>query len=347
MAQRSFSNQYLQTECGSAKTAKYRWARVLGRLAALIFVVSSAQAGSAFAADLVVAMPNWPSGQVTANIIKSALRKDLSLDVEVREMGTMTAFAGLASGQVDVHPEVWLPNLNSLVDKYAGKDGPVQLADTGVSAWQGICATKQTVDKTGIRAVADLLDPKKTAAFDTDGDGQGEMWIGAETWSSTAIERIRANSYGYAKTMRLLEMPEEMGMAAVDAAEATDKPIIFACYSPHVVFKLHDIVKLEEPAYDASKWHVVLPADDPMWLTKSSAPVAWDSAHFHIAYAKTLAARKPEVAKFLESIDFTPDEITEMSYAVEVERRSPEDYAASWVEKNSDRVGKWLKGRGQ
>ena len=123
---------------------------------------------------------------------------------------------------------------------------------------------RQTVDKTGIRAVADLLDPKKTAAFDTDGDGQGEMWIGAETWSSTAIERIRANSYGYAKTMRLLEMPEEMGMAAVDAAEATDKPIIFACYSPHVVFKLHDIVKLDEPAYDAAKWHVVLPADDPI-----------------------------------------------------------------------------------
>ncbi len=347
MAQPSFKNRHLQVGHDSGNTVKRRRARMFGRLTALMVLASFGQAGAAFAADLVVAMPNWPSGQVTANIIKSALQKDLSLDVEVREMGTMTAFAGLASGQVDIHPEVWLPNLNSLVDKYAGKDGPVQLADTGVSAWQGICATQQTVDKTGIRAVADLLDPKKTAAFDTDGDGQGEMWIGAETWSSTAIERIRANSYGYAKTMRLLEMPEEMGMAAVDAAEATDKPIIFACYSPHVVFKLHNIVKLDEPAYDASKWHVVLPADDPMWLSKSSAPVAWDRAHFHIAYAKTLATRKPEVTKFLESIDFTPDEITEMSYAVEVERRSPADYAASWVEKNSDRVGKWLKGRGQ
>ena len=313
----------------------------LGQFAGLVLSVWMTFPAASIAADLVVAMPNWPSGQVTANIIKTALEANMHKSVDVEEMGTMTAFAGLASGEVDVHPEVWLPNLNSLVEKYGDK---VQLADFGVPAWQGICTTKQTVDKTGIHSVADLLDPKKTAAFDTDGDGQGEMWIGAETWSSTVIERIRANSYGYAKTMRLLEMPEEMGMAAVDAAEATDKPIIFACYSPHVVFKLHDIVKLDEPAHDASKWHVILPADDPDWLAKSSAPVAWDAARFHIAYAKALTTKSPEVTKFLENIDFTPDEITEMSYAVEVDRQPPADYAKAWVGKHADRVQKWLKG---
>lgn len=316
----------------------------LRTMAGLAMAYCIASAACAHAADLVVAMPNWPSGQVTANIIKSSLEENLHLSVDVKEMGTMTAFAGLANGDVDVHPEVWLPNLTSLTGKYAGKDGPVQLAAFGVPAWQGICTTKQTVEKTGIQRVADLVDEKKTAALDTDGDGQGELWIGAQTWSSTPIERIRANSYGYAKTMRLLEMPEDMGMAAVDAAAATDRPIVFACYSPHVVFKLHDIVKLEEPAYDPAKWHVVLPADDPDWLRKSSAPVGWDAARFHIAYAKALATRKPEITKFLESIDFTPDEITQMSYAVEVDRQPPEDYAKAWVGKNADRVAKWLKG---
>lgn len=164
---------------------------------------------------------------------------------------------------------------------------------------------------------------------------------------NVVFHRDRANPYGYDKDLQLLQMPEDMGMASVDAAEAADKPIVFACYSPHVVFKLHDIVKLDEPTYDAAKWHVVLPADDPDWLAKSSAPVAWDKAHFHIAYAKSLAMRKPEVTKFLESIDFTSEEITDMSYAVEVDRMSPADYAEAWVDKNGDRVEKWLKGRGQ
>ena len=72
----------------------------------LALVLCLGAVGPTLAADLVVAMPNWPSGQVTANIIKAALQKNLNLDVDVREMGTMTAFAGLASGEIDVHPEV-------------------------------------------------------------------------------------------------------------------------------------------------------------------------------------------------------------------------------------------------
>ena len=193
------------------------------------------------------------------------------------------------------------------------------------------------------RDISDLSDPKKTAAFDTDGDGHGEMWIGAQTWSSTSIERIRANSYGYAKTMTLLEMPEDVGMAAVDAAEATQRPMVFGCYAPHTVFKLHDIVRLTEPPYDPAKWKVVLPSEDPLWLSKSSAPVGWDAAHYHIAYATSLRKEHPEVVKFLERVDFKPEEGTDMSYALQVERQDPYEFAEQWVAKNAARVDGWAK----
>ena len=75
-----------------------------------VFVASIG--GAALSADLLVAMPNWPSGQAAANIIKYGIKEKLDLDVDVREMGTMTAFAGLDSGEVDVYPEVWLPNFD-------------------------------------------------------------------------------------------------------------------------------------------------------------------------------------------------------------------------------------------
>ena len=173
------------------------------------------------AADLVIGMPNWSSGQATANILKVSLKKEFGIEADAVEMGELIAFAGLNSGTVDIHPEVWLPNLDSPVKQYVTDAGTVALSPIGVPAWQGICATRIAADKYGVKDISDLSDPKKTAVFDTDGDGRGEMWIGAQTWSSTSIERIRANSYGYAKTMTLLEMPEDVGMAAVDAAEAT------------------------------------------------------------------------------------------------------------------------------
>lgn len=294
-------------------------------------------------ADLVVAMPNWPSGQASAHIIKAALEKSLKIDVRVEEMGTLIAFTGLDTGKVDVHPEVWRPNLDSVVKKYSTERGTVHLSPRSVPATQGLCVTEKTYDGYGIHDVADLKDPAKTRVFDTDGDGKGEIWIGAQGWSSTDIERIRAKSYGYADTMTLLEMPEEVGMSAVDAAVATDKPIVFYCYSPHHVFELHKIRQLSEPAFDPAKWKVVAQADDPLWLSKSDAAVGWKPSSFSIAYATSLSKRLPEVAKFLDNIDFTTDEVTAMSYALEVERQDPASFAKGWVASHEDRVEAWLK----
>ena len=297
----------------------------------------------ALSADLLIAMPNWPSGQAAANIIKYGIEQKLGLKVDVREMGTMTAFAGLDSGDVDVSPEVWLPNFDSLVKKYVDEKKTVQLSPKGVAATQRICVTRATADKYGVKDISDLSDPQKAAVFDTDGDGKGEMWIGALGWSSTSVEKIRAKSYGYEKTMTLLQMPEDMAMAAVDAADATGQAIVFYCYSPHHMFELHDLVELTEPKYDPAKWHIVMPADDPDWLSKSEAPVAWDASHFYIGFASSMAERLPKVAAFLSNIDFTPEEITKMSYALQVDRQDPAKFAQEWIAGHEDRLNAWSK----
>jgi glycine betaine/proline transport system substrate-binding protein len=309
-------------------------------LAALMMLAAYAPAQ---AADLLIAMPNWPSGQAAANIIKYGIKQKLDLDADVREMGSMTAFAGMDTGEVAAYPEVWLPNLDALVKKYVDGRKTVHLSPKGVLAKQGICVTRETADKYGIKDISDLADPKKASVFDTDGDGKGEMWIGALGWSSTSIEKIRAKSYGYEKTMTLLQMPEELAMAAVDAAVATDKPIAFYCYSPHHIFKLHDIVELTEPKYDPAKWHIVMPSDDPDWLTKSEAPVAWDASHFYVGFSSSTAERLPKLAAFLSNIDFTPEEVTEMSYALQVDRQDPAKYAQDWIAKHEDRLNAWSR----
>src|SRR5687767_9730240 len=75
----------------------------------MLFAIGSVLsfAAPAVAADLVIAMPNWPSGQASANILKLAIAEKFGLDAEVRELGTMLAFAGMESGEADVVPEVW------------------------------------------------------------------------------------------------------------------------------------------------------------------------------------------------------------------------------------------------
>ena len=59
-------------------------------------VALSTWCSTAVAADLTVGMPDWPSAQAGANIIKYAVEKQFGLKVDVRELGELTIFAGLA-----------------------------------------------------------------------------------------------------------------------------------------------------------------------------------------------------------------------------------------------------------
>lgn len=294
------------------------------------------------ASDLVIAMPNWASGQATAHILKVAIGERFGLDAKVRELGTLTAFAGLDSGEVDIHPEVWRPNLDELIRRYEVEKGSVVVSLAGVPAWQGLCATPEAAGEVGITSVDDLKDPAKAAALDTDGDGRGELWIGAPNWSSTGVERVRAHSYGYAKNLALVEVEEEIAMAAVDAAVAIGRPMVFACRAPHHVFKLHEVVRLKEPPYEKAKWNIVS-RDDPLWISKSSAPVAWGLSHYHIAWSTGFQDKHPEVAAFLDKVNFTPYEVIAMTYALQVDRLEPAEFAKSWVAEHGDRIAQWLK----
>ena len=172
----------------------------------------------------------------------------------------------------------------------------------------------------------------------------GEMWIGALNWSSTSIEKIRAKSYGYVKTMTLLQMPEDMAMAAVDAAVATGQPSVFYCYSPHHMFELHDIVRLTEPKYDPAKWKVVLPADDQRLAGEVRGA---GGVGRHRISTSALRPRRQSgclhVAAFLSNIDFTAEEITAMSYALQVDRQDPAGFAQDWIAKHEDRLNAWSK----
>ena len=310
-----------------------------GLCAALLFAgVSSAQA-----ADVVVGVPNWPSATATANILKVVLEDNLGLEVELQNGTNPVIFEAMDSGSMHVHPEVWLPNQANLHDKFVTSRGTVRMSPNGVPSFQGMCVTRATAERTGITEIADLADPDMAKNFDTDGDGRGEVWIGASGWASTNIEKIRAKSYGYDETMELLEMDEALAMANVDSAVAKDADHVFYCYTPNHLFALHDLVILKEPEYDASKWKIVHPTDDPQWLEKSSAPVAWDLAYLHVHYAASLEEDHPEAAALLSKVALTTDLVSKMTFALVVEKTSPGDYAEQWAKENAGLVDSWMK----
>ena len=313
--------------------------------AALLFIGVSPVVGisSAQAADVVIGVPNWPSAAATASILKVVLEDNLGLEVELQNGTNPVIFEAMDTGSMHVHPEVWLPNQANLHAKFVETRGSVRMSPNGVPSFQGMCVTKATADRTGITDISDLADPDMAKNFDTNDDGLGEVWIGTSGWASTNIEKIRARSYGYDETMELLEMDEALAMADLDAAVAKDADYVFYCYTPNHMFALYDLAILNEPAYDASKWVVIHPTDDPEWLEKSSAPVAWDLAYLHVHYAASLEDSHPEAAALLSKVKLTTDQVSHMTFGLVVEKMSADDYAQQWATENAELVDSWMK----
>ena len=312
-------------------------------LAGLAMLLASATAAPAIAADIVVGVPNWPSVRVTAHIVKVVLEDNLGLEVELQQGTNPIVFEAMDQGSMHVHPEVWLPNQQNLHDQYVVEAQSVEMNPNGVPAFTAFCATKYTADEHGVTSITDLTDPEKAALFDTDGDGMGEIWIGASGWASTNIEKIRAKSYGFDQTMNLLEMDETLALAALDAAVEANEPFVMMCYTPHHMFSLHDLVPLSEPEHDPEKWVIVQPTDDADWLNMSSAPVAWPAPQLHLHFAKSLRETNPAAAELLANMAFDTDQLSAMTYALVVDQVDPEEYARNWVQENSDVVDSWLQ----
>lgn len=296
----------------------------------------------ALAADVVIGVPNWPSVAATANVLKVIIEDNLGLSVELQNGTNPIVFEAMDKGSMHAHPEVWMPNQQNLHDTYVKDKGTVVMNPNGVAAFQGMCLPKAFADAHNIRSIDDLTNPDVAALFDTNGDGKGEIWIGAPGWASTNVEKIRAKSYGYDQTFELTESDETLAYANLDNAIKGNKPWVGFCYTPHYVFVLHDLQVLEEPAYDASKWTVVQPTDDPAWLEKSDAGVAWDTAYLHLHYAKALDDSHPDVAKLFRNMKLDTDTVSAMTYAVVIDKKDPAEYAKEWVAANEDAVLSWL-----
>ncbi len=312
------------------------------KMFAAVVGLTMGMTGVSKAADIVIGTPNWPSVQITGEILKIIIEDNIGLEVEIQNATNPIVFEAMDKGAMHAHPEVWIPNQQNLHDTFVEENGTVARNENGVAAFQGMCVHQSVADEHGVVSIYDLTDPAVAEMFDSNGDGRGEVWIGANGWASTNVERIKAKSYGYDQTMDLVEMDEVLAYANLDNAVEQGQPWVGFCYTPHYLFAKHDMHPLEEPPFDAAQWNVLQPTDDPDWLEKSSAPVAWDLAYLHLYYAKSLETDYPEVAALFRGMKLDTATVSDMTKAVVVDEQDMGAFARQWVDDNQDKVIDWL-----
>ncbi len=287
---------------------------------------------------------NWAGAKIIANLIQAVITEKLGGQAGLAPGTNPVIYKAMdrGKGDIDVHPDSWLPNQQNLVDKYVVERKTVRLNKNPYSGVSGYCVPRKFAQKHNIKSIFDLTTPEASKLFDSNGDGKGEFWIGAPGWASTRANSVKVRDYGI--TAFFEPTTEELAVAYAKAGDAIKKGrgVVFYCWQPHYVFKLYDLVMLEEPAYDKAKYNLIEPSQDKEWFAKSNITTGDPQKRVHVAYSTSLEKRTPEVARFLSNIRLDRDTVSTWTHAVVVLKQKPADVVRKWMKANPARVDKWL-----
>lgn len=314
-------------------------------------VVSLLLAGSLANGSVVIAaekvnigMPNWTGAKAIANLIQQIVVTKIGGEANLVPGNNASIFQAMdqGKGSIDVHPDVWLPNQESFTNKYVGGAGTVVLSSKPYKGKQGFCVTKDFSEKNKVTSIFDLARPEVAKLLDSDGNGKGEIWIGATGWASANVNQVKVRDYNLMEFMEPVRAEQSVMVAKVGEATKKKGGYAFYCYAPHSIWNQYPIVRLEEPKYDPAKYKMKQPSDDPDWFKNSMVASEDALKNVQVAYSKSLEKRSPAIAQLLANMQLDTETVSEFAYEISAKKRDPKEVVAAWLEKNSARVDKWL-----
>lgn len=300
---------------------------------------------SAFASESVkIGVPAWTGAQAIANLIKVVVTDKIGGQAEMVPGTNATIFQAMdqGKGDIDVHPDVWLPNQENFTNEYVVGKGTVVLSSNFYAGKQNFCVTKTFSEQNNVTSIFDLARPEIAKLMDSDGNGKGEIWIGAPGWASANVNEVKVRDYGLMEFMEPIRAEQSVMVATVADSAAKGQGYAFYCYAPHAIWFMHDIVALEEPPYDPEKYIMVQPKQDADWFEKSMVMSEDALKEVQVAYSKSLEERAPIIASFLANMQLDTETVSNFAYLIVAQEQDPEEVAKQWVADNSERVDSWL-----
>jgi len=300
---------------------------------------------AAVAAEKVnIGVPSWTGAQAIAALLQAVVVDRIGGEAELVPGNNATIFQAMdqGKGDIDVHPDVWLPNQESFTKKYVDGAGTVVLSSNPYEGNQGFCVSDKFGKANNITDIADLGRPDVAALMDSDGNGKGEMWIGAPGWASANVNEVKVRDYDLLPFIEPIRAEESVKTARVKDSIDKDEGYAFYCYKPHAIWYMFDVYMLTEPTFDEAKYKMVQPSDSPDWYEESMVATKDALKNVQIAWSKSLADRSPAIAEFFERFSLEADDVSGFAFEISANGRDPSEVAREWIAANSDRVDGWL-----
>lgn len=292
---------------------------VLAMLAAFVVVAFSSVGCGEKPRDpmkgpIVLADPGWTDLQATNACAKLVLW-GLGHEVELLPGSVPETFAALTNARADVFLGNWLPSQKDFVDS---RRAELKVEDVGINldGARFSLATSAACAAEGLKTFADI------AAFKEKLEGRIH---GLEPGNdgNRLIERAIADGR-FGDGFELVSQEDDRALfAAVDAAIAEGRCIVFLAWTPHPVTLRHELAWLEG-------------GDDVFGPDFGGAEV-------RTLTRERFSEDRPELGALFRNMKFTVEMETEIMAAI-LDGKKPDDAAREWLKAHPDVVAEWLRG---
>ncbi|WP_313739086.1 ABC transporter substrate-binding protein [Pseudomonas sp.] len=303
-------------------------------------------AAAAPAAPIHFGAIGWESGALTTEVLRLIAELGYGYSTDTLPGSTVSMEVALARNDLQVIAEEWAGRSPAWVK--AEQAGQVfALGDTVKNAEEGWWVPAYVIKgdparglpalAPDLRSVADLR--RYSHVFkDPEQPDKGRFLNSPSGWTSETVNSQKLKAYGLDAQYNNFRSGSGAALdAEVTSAIKRGKPVLFYYWSPTPLMGRYDLVRLEEPPYDAAAWATLT---DP----RNAAPRGSRSLPAKLSIGVSAAFREqyPELVAVFEKVDL-PIDVLNKTLAHMSSTRQPAREAAKAFLKGHPQVWKaWL-----
>ncbi len=268
----------------------------------------------------------WESGSLITEVLRLIVEKGYGYSTDTLPGSTVSLEAALAKNDIQVIGEEWAGRSPAWIK--AENEGKVfGLGDTVKGATEGWWVPEYVIKGDPARGIKPLAPDLKSVADlprykevfrDAEDPSRGRFLNSPSGWTSEIVNSQKLKAYGLTDSFVNFRTGSGAALdAEVSAQVKRGKPVLFYYWSPTPLLGRFNLVKLEEPPFDAEAWKTLADANNPNPRGTRSMP-----AHLAIGVSAPFKTQYPELVEFFAKVDL-PIDLLNRTLAEMGEKRLP------------------------
>ncbi|UBM23460.1 ABC transporter substrate-binding protein [Pseudomonas sp. p1(2021b)] len=323
--------------------------RIPTLLAGLLLAVGLASTDSAAADErtpIHFGAIGWESGALTTEILRLIVEHGYGYPTDTLPGSTVSMEVALARNDLQVIAEEWAGRSPAWVK--AEQAGQVfALGDTVKNAEEGWWVPAYVIKGDPARNLAPQAPDLRTVddlkrypqVFrDPEVPDKGRFLNSPSGWTSETVNSQKLKAYGLDTLYNNFRSGSGAALdAEIGSAIRRGQPVLFYYWSPTPLMGRYDLVRLEEPPFDAAAWATLTDAKHPAPKGSRSLP-----AKLSIGVSAPFRQQYPDLVAVFEKVDLPIDRLNKALARMSETRQPPRDAALAFLRDNPAVWKAWL-----